>query len=885
MSNYNPQAPRILGEEWVGIHEEPISFTPGVANVEVGTTFSIPVAKTMSQGLFFLDHLPSGKASGTVMMAHVYPSGSEEDSGPVKRVVIPCSNGSSTGTWSFSADTSSVEDALNSPSDGKYIQGRTGLGATRHQFWFRTGDYSQVLEGKRILAVNVLYSLGNLGYARPFEERHGWIMSLYAENPWALQWGLGFGDSEGVFGNLLEAQSLSVALPPSRAGAGTFLPFANNSNTNNIEVVPWRNSQIQRFAESTTASQRLSVLIYGDTDSTVTITAAIQYLALEVLYCEERRVAIGGKRFGIIPDLFASSGVAFSPWVDNFNNVGFRDPNTGVSAPVIPAGDYLLTLSMERGPDSDYRTSTESPVVNAMREFTTVSGIEGRVVTRPWPNDLTILDEQFAVERTRVLPQLAITASGSANVNEVHVYGKQAKAAVYGSVTATQEILDTGTGGSFSYPQVRFYARRYGDTTQPLVLSSPTISGAGQSVSITPAELDALTEIIDGWRQVTLRFPTAPTMGGSTNPQWRFTSTGEVAGNQWQVLGLWAPMISGAGSGAGTWVPNNPWLSYSSARTNSIAHGTYGQPTFGATVNLGWLSPMVTGTTDDPYSDAVLMFSQDPPTPSGFAVTPASQALSTVDPTCFAASCVPTSITYNRLSWTTIPASGMPTSGFGSYEIQRYDSVDGDFSTIARITTPSVSGFSDFEARVGYPSVYRIRAVNVYDFAGLWSPQVTGTVTAPGVAGASTGLLIFTTNSVQSGLSNLAYSEAWNGGEPVEDFAWPESGTVVLQDMYGKDYPTAFRPLERGGERFARTILINASGIPPAVTARGFDSLRDMAWANVPYICVRDETGERWYATVVVPSGSVRRMINRGRLCLAAVQIIETTADPYPVNP
>lgn len=1081
MANYNPLTPGLLGEEWVGIREELTQFTPGVANLEIGHTFRTQVTKRLGGGFFYLNKIPSGKASGTIMGVHLYPLGAEEDSGPVKRLIIPVSNGSATGTSSFGGGAVNYDDALNSPGDGKYVAGQTGANQTRWQFWFKTNDFASVLTGKRILGVNLLYNLANVYGTFPFESRRALAMSLYAETPYANGWGIGTGDNAGTFGNLVESPTLAISYPTGRVGIGTINPFPATSNQNNQEPSYWTAANLQRFEQSA-ASNRLSILVYGQSGGTTTFQAGVQYLAMEVLYCEERRVAFGLKRFGSFTDPFLISGVAYQNWIDNRNQIAWRDPTTYSFLPLLPAGDYLMTLSMEKGPDSDSRTSTESPDINALREYTSVPGITGRVITRPWPLDDLAVDEQFQVTQTRVLPQFSISTSGSplANVlTEGHVYGRQAKAAVYGTITATQEILDSVALAPYSYPQVRFYARRFGDTTQPLKLSSPTISGAGQSVQITPPEFDALTEIVDGWKEVTLRFSSPPTMGAGTTPQWQFSSAGELSGNQWQVLGLWAPTISGANTDT-AWVPSNPWLQYNGNRTDVSSQATYGAPSAGPSVNLGWLSPMVTTTTDDLFSDAVLLFSQDPSPPTSFAVTQQTQELSTVDPTCFAASCVPTSITYNRLSWTpvsgayadafatpavsgwggnwtisggsvaeygvsegiaththnatatrhtswvtnknalnhevyveasvpaiaagsahdilltlrttdalnaylagirlntdgtvngflasrvagtvtiiansvytglnyqangwlsiraqvsgnnlrvkawaagtpepdawfqevtstAITAPGAPgvqsqlNSGstntlpftfsfrnfeagpldFGSYQVQRFDTVDGRFTTIADITTPTVTGFADYEARVGYPSVYRVRTLNTYDFAGLWSPQVTGTVPVPGVAGASTGLLIFTTNSVQTGLSNLAYSEAWMGGQPVEDFAWPESGTVVLQDMYGKDYPTAFKPLERGGERFARTILVNASGIPPAVTARGFDSLRDMAWANVPYICVRDETGERWYATVVVPSGSVRRMVARGRLCLASVQIVETSVDPYPVD-
>jgi hypothetical protein len=50
----------------------------------------------------------------------------------------------------------------------------------------------------------------------------------------------------------------------------------------------------------------------------------------------------------------------------------------------------------------------------------------------------------------------------------------------------------------------------------------------------------------------------------------------------------------------------------------------------------------------------------------------------------------------------------------------------------------------------------------------------------------------------------------------------------------------------------------------------------------VSYICVRDEDGNRWFATVLVPGG---RVLRDRRLYLAPIEIVEVTATPSQVNP
>lgn len=208
-------------------------------------------------------------------------------------------------------------------------------------------------------------------------------------------------------------------------------------------------------------------------------------------------------------------------------------------------------------------------------------------------------------------------------------------------------------------------------------------------------------------------------------------------------------------------------------------------------------------------------------------------------------------------------------------EIQRMDEVDDEWKTIADLS-PCVSQMCDFEARAGMTSWYRTRVVNLLDFPGPW---VTGSayLASPAVSGVGDGnsVLIFTSN--QDTAASLAYVMQFDG-EPVEEFNFPEAGFQQLRTQYQRDYFVAFRPTERGGEQFSRDILVQAAAIPPESLA-DFRSLRDLAWESLPYVCVRDELGNRWFANVAVPSGKVRR--NRS-IYIASVQITEVTDTPAP---
>jgi hypothetical protein len=283
---------------------------------------------------------------------------------------------------------------------------------------------------------------------------------------------------------------------------------------------------------------------------------------------------------------------------------------------------------------------------------------------------------------------------------------------------------------------------------------------------------------------------------------------------------------------------------------------------------------------DDNTSDLVILFSLDPPVVSGFAVSLESQSLTGFAECSGSPCCIPSALSYHRIVW---DATATPVTGFGAYELQRMDAVQTEWQTIMLATSPSVTGFSDYEARVGVLSSYRIREVYPLDFYGAWSVTGTGTITEPGVTMPSCGtskrgVLIFTTNEVQDGSSNLAYAMTWEGNVE-ESFSFVEANNVVVSEFFDRNYSVAFHGAERGGESFSRQLLLaNAAVSQPRLA--NMHSLRDLAWEDLPYVCVRDDIGDRWLATVIVPNGTVRR--NR-RLYNADVTIIEVTDTASPV--
>lgn len=1093
MGEYNPHVPQILGQEWVGIKEEAITFSPSTNAVELGHSFQLDTNRQVSQGRFYVKDQPDGNSIAQVYMMNVYPAGLEDKSGPIRRVLIPVNTAAITGTF-FAGSAADAPARLLSPAGNNANVIAVPSDATAQKslaLFFNTDRYSQELNGKRIVAVNLLHMLtwnpvdpntGNVaektaplaaGTSLTLRTGTGSVRQLqYSPSPYFYISGT---DLVG-FSSLLALPDVAVGLPGAgkiskvQLGDVNYL-WSTPSAVTTADVMPWRYEELRRF-EATAGSNRYWIQYNFGGSSQWAGEYYLGYAALEVLYCEEQRVIFGGRDCSTITNNMSAYDVGTVI-------IPLRSASALTTNPVLTPGDYTVTVSSAnigdidgapQFPVSEPGANNPYPTLNGLRELYPVSpqaamqinleDTEGQVFTQP--------------EQVTILPQLSLHASGGDPLVEVHVYGKQAAAQVYGSITATQEVLDS-TPGAASYPWVRFYARRFGDTVVPLTLDSPSI--AGSSVSITPGEFDALDEIVDGWKEVTLRFDTPPSMGTGTNPQWRWSATGELSGNRWEVLGVFAPAISGIPGNLINLVPSGQRLS----------SATYGQPSAGATINLGWVpqyAPPVSATADDQTADAALLFAKDLPTITGFGASVEQQEMTGIGLDCGVdPCCMPTELSYIELSWglpantgaaldtftrtesngwgtadqggayTTsgtaadffvngeqggitfsavsssrwavlnigavdfditgeftfedLPATGniaagvvgrftntsnayvatarVPSTGalalrvskfvagvetilsevsvpnatlttnsvvnirfmgygttlkakiwrqeqdepdtwlvettdsslltgtwggvfandesavtghsvfvdnlritppqlyFGHYEIQRMDTVDTDWQTIMKATNPSVTGFNDYEARVGILTTYRIRAVDVYDFPGPWSSEVSQTIPEPGITIGCDGgyALIFTSNEQQDGSLNLAYSNVWERGTVEESFVFPEAQFVQLQAMYNKDFFTAFRPTERGGEQFERTVLVQAAAIDPQTLAN-FTSLRDMAWADVSYICVRDEAGNRWFATVLVPSG---RVIAYRRLYLAPVTVIEVTDTPSEVDP
>lgn len=639
MGRYNPNLPHILGQEWVPIREEDVAFAPDLATVEIGHRFTSLTSNNVTEGRYYInDPEAYGLADGQYFGINVYQAGNENETGPVRRVVIPCSAAGVTGDPIFVSAAADWPLAVFNPTDNNfgtaYVGGTT---ACRVRLFFGVNNFIQTLSGKRILGVNFLYTLASGGRDLPNlpQWTRALTISLKKETNNTLIT-LGTISNAGV-ADFPYDNSLSVAATVFSRGIGEVSRFGGF-----FTATPWTFPELQRF--EITHGARTFIEFNSTTDTASNqVDYSVGYAALEVFYCEENRVA-AGTAFNALPSSLTGENILT-------NVIPMADPVTLVSPVTLPAGDYTVTLAALDG--GVYSNLTPLPTIqmNGVRQLYPIRPHKGIQINHPFPLDTTALGESFTSEEVQVLPQISLHTS-TAPVLDVHAYGRQAVAQVYGNVTATQDIFDSGIGGTFSYPYIRFYARRWGNTTVPLRVSSasPTVSGSGVNVFITPDQFDDLAPaggIIDGWKEVTLRFPTAPTMGFGTVPRWDFSASGELAGNRWEILGAAAPAISG--------VPNNS-LQLWPTTGQRLDAATYGQPVSGSPVNLAWvpgISPMVSATTDDPMSDAALLFSQDPPSITGFTLTSQQQAISGIGLDCGGVPCcIPTAINYTNLTWT-----------------------------------------------------------------------------------------------------------------------------------------------------------------------------------------------------------------------------------------
>lgn len=643
MANYNPNQPNILGEEWVPIREENLVFNQVINNVELGTTFVTETGGgSFLQGRFYLNQLPDSLVRNQVWTMAVYNRGEENESGPVQRVVIPVANGGITGSSSaiILRNAADVTTALFDPSDRRYVEMTLGNGLTIDMaLYFDVNKYQQLLFGKRILGVNFLY--GGEQLSQGVEAGQLASLQFFLRN--------NAGTNMIQYPPLIAGTQAALTGPSpfknkeiTRIAIGDTNMFFNPTTGVNItEAIPWTYNAagLQRFDFLNAAPVAFQFTAIGTGSAGPHWT--MDYAGLEIVFCEEKRLLVGSSVFQY------GAAATTRNYQVGYNNVNLYTPQGSGTTQLLGNTDYLVTIAQGSLGDSplafDLAPIGAQPVLNALRQLYPVEPQVGIQVNIPAPPTEEIVGEVFTTEPTQILPQLSLHAAGFANAFYwPHGYGRQSVGQVYGSKFVSQRIDDSITTAN-TYTRVRYYARRFGNTTIPLQLTGPGGSGA----FINPNEFDVLDPIIDGWKEITLDLAPAVSMGGTGNPTWTWTATGETAGNRWEVLG--AVALSEAVTAG------NPQVDI-----NDLSVTTYGAPISGAQVYETWMpqsNPYVSGSTADSTADVAVYFSTTPPAVSGMAVSTQSQTLTGIGLQCgVAPGFIPTALQYNRITWTANPA-------------------------------------------------------------------------------------------------------------------------------------------------------------------------------------------------------------------------------------
>lgn len=854
MGNFNPNIPYILGMEWV-----PLQHSVRALDIESewGYGFTVTGAPTLAN----VQNLPvigASSIAGQTLFYNVYPRGQEDDTGDINVVRWEVGTAFVTGAVVSGA---SATAALISPFDNNYIQ----FSASTHKLRVQLdSDFS--LGSKRILAVDLIYqAAGTPGFVlEPTIESN---TVIYPYGPYMT------GPA-----SLSQVSELGTV----RFGEVNAWWDITAQPSTMIYRMPWRYADMQRWLN--VGGSAGADLYIGVKVNTLPLSgfARLGYLAVDVYYCDESRVGYGGTAYGQDPAGLLTFGTVGSP----SNAPIMRDPS--FTTPVtLSAGDYTVTATLADA--GDLYNSGDRIAMPQLYEYAgvsphppfTVNKFKKNVGTYPAIPPVASSTRYMVASGLSSLSDTTALQGGEAAVPYIVIEGGPVYRTTAGvSVEVTQQIHEENNTGDTSRPLLRFYARRFKpEAVGDLVVVGP---GAG-TATITATDFAALPELTvgeygpgTGWREVNL-YSNGATIGGGggfADVTFLMDSTSAPVSlpiDQYQIMMARVftrnnidgrPLAYSIGTGA----PTAPVV-FTKARYDGLQNAT-----------ATWLTPEATPPTVvvDTTSTAVVMFAASLDEPAEFTATLASMAVTGIGLGCDGApSCIPTDILGVQLDWTSTATTG----GFDHYQIERSDDISTDFEIIAELSGFDTTTFIDWEARVGVESTYRITSCAVNDFCSISSNTTTYTLASPGVSGVGDGnsVLIFTSNHGPTG--NLAYVMQFEG-EPVEEFLFPEADEVELQRRFQKNFFTAHHGTERGGEQFSRTILVQGAAIAAPSLGNTF-SLRDLAWGSLPYVCVRDELGNRWFANVQVPSTRVRA--NR-QLYYAEITVSETSDTPAAVT-
>lgn len=571
--------------------------------------------------------------------------------------------------------------------------------------------------------------------------------------------------------------------------------------------------------------------------NTGTARINLMYVAGNATYCQENRAATGG--------LIRAAHVNY-PWVPGWQaNLELADPSTGTVGVTLLAGrEYTVTLTQASDRSFTSEATETLTSVQLYRQSGASRNLAGLVPVDASPLECRSFprldDGRIAGDGADVRAGFTWVVIDSSGVSVPEL--SQPYAEVITLVTAAVgQFVDSATGGM--YGSVRVTVKKIGT---PGDMQIDVVGLTPATTFLTVAMYDAAEPDESGFRTIDVPLPVAVSLAAGTN----------------------AVILATTGSGVDHW--EVPVLSTVSLAT------IYTSVTYGGT-DL---------TPGNPGLDVPMLLTMAAPAPTGASIGVGIQELGPVVTGCPSPPSY-TSLEYNSICWGQVPivtgspqVTGAPAvTGFCAWEVQRSDGLDPEWRLIARLSDYDVLCVSDFEARFGVESNYRVRLCRVDGVCGPWA-TVTGAPAraAPTADGNACDGLVFTSNEAPD--QTVAYPYAFDGA-PLESFGFVEAETVIVQRLHMRDYQVVMRPLERGGVRFTRTMLVNAIAVPAALLDEGFRGLRDLAWATLSYVAVLDTRGNRWFASVIVPSGDVRASLN---VYVATVDVVEVTDRPSVID-
>jgi hypothetical protein len=874
MGRYNPNQPMIVGNEFAPVIQS--NFQPNLFE-ERGYSFRAP-SNVQYTGLpsMFVDKQPPWAVPGHAYLFSLYRRGQETSTGPMKTLTVPfVLTRASTNVLDNDGGAATAAD-IEMPNDGNYIRFRTGgTGEANIRFAVDTlaADPFADLLFKRVVDVSIIYAAsaqpGNEGPV-PLEINHYNICTSQR---------VSYGTADVPL-----RESLITNFGRSRWGEiCTWVHFTADAFTQNTARYPWSYELLGNFAGASSdwAVEFRTASAAQDGPREI----YLHYATMQITYCEENRVGVGGFVCGsdyVNPDVTTTEPFAgYLPGRNTQNSFGLGmirpdslevDCNVSMGYDSSSPGVLDLTLTVKRADYGSYNNQGPLPELRALRTVDVFPGHPGIVI-----NNTIEPGQENTASITDLIPQIFIAAEPAVGqdfdegppLEWLHPYGVQYPLPVNVNSTVIQQTVDTGRPTPVVYRELRFWARNDGATAALRVIGRNSDGAEFNRAIISTSDFEAFPEIADGWRQIDIpQLDSNLLLDGGEDivdfaPGWA-PDTGE--NRSWEVLGVR--------------VMREEWDSSWTMPYDSATPAETGIATYGNEDAQGGVEGDLPSTAD---VDVSFMWGAVGTAFESFTATEQIQALEVVDPACpVPTACIPDGLYYIHLEWVPF-LFGHTFVGLGYWEVQRQDdTMDPDeWEIIAEPIHPLVQEFDDYEARVGVETRYRIRYVHKVGMYGEWDESNTVTLTAPGVTGAgdARGVLIFTSN-VDPG-RNLAYVQVWEGAA-AEEFDFVEAATRDLQRMYGRDYQVAFRPIERGGVQFSRNMLVNAATIPVETLSAGFVSLRDLAWADLPYVCVRSEKGDRWLSNVNVPGGTIR---NKRRLYVAEVQITEIAGEPFAPEP